>query len=598
MKKFPYEKPRKGQLELINLISENLGKKIFLKAPTGFGKTVVALLSHLKADKVLYAVRTRNEMSPVIRELRRLKEEFTIVFSASKMCPLNSRGNAYEFWLSCKLLRARGLCPYYLRLASTTDEEIIDILMKEKTTDPQALARKVAKSLGACPFFALTGLIPHVKYILVTYPYIFRGEVFETAFDNMARSSFYLIIDEAHTLMNPQMIIDEEIDEFDVGRAIAEARKYKLGKDVMNYLENLEEVLSKIKSTLLKRIEKSLVFPDSTIISLLEDALISLRISKLKKASVTELLSSSSSLGKILRFVRTLSLPSFKVYGYVNKYDVRSLKTLTPELDYVIDTVNLFKGALMMSGTLPSEDIAKNVLFKDAIYIDVERKYGKIFPRYNVFYAVVTSVTSSYKERSRDIYMKYAKMIEELAKGLQSGVILVVYPSYKFMKDVMQYVISEGVRQIAEGFFTTTSDLMNLIGQERLLVHAVAGGKLTEGLEIVANGKSLIKLVIIVGVPYPQPDDYIKDFMKGVMNKTGDKLLAREYIMDVQAGIKVAQAIGRAIRSENDRAFVVLGDRRYLSLRMRKALNIRYDLVTSNPRELVKPLKKFILGYI
>ncbi len=597
--KFPYKKARKGQLELIEIIRNNLGRKIFLKAPTGFGKTVVALISHAKAEKVLYAVRTRNEMSPVIKELRKLGENFTIIFSAAKMCPLNPSGEIHEFWLNCKLLRSRNMCPYYLRLSSVSDKEILKFLKEQRTEDPHVLAKELVNSLGDCPFFALTRLVSKVKFAIATYPYIFREEVYETAFEELSRNEIYLIIDEAHTVLNPQLVIDEELNEFDVNKAFREVKNNKLGSEVANYLKHLSNVIAGVKFSLLKKISKDLVIPDSSIIMYLEDSLISLRAMKLRNArSVSELMSSTTSLSKVVKFIKLLSLPDFKAYGYVSRDGIKTIKALTPELDYVINIINRFKGALLMSGTLPSEDIIKNVLFSDSQYLNTEEVFGTIFPRHNVFYSVYAGVSSSYRERSEEMYLKYSELIENLIKLIRKGVTLIVYPSYKFMKEVIKNLVTEGVPQVAEGYLTSLKDLIDGLKEGKLVIHAVAGGKLTEGLELRdSSGNSLIKLVISAGVPYPQPDDFMSDFRQSLTRKVGSEV-AKEFTMHVQAGVKVAQALGRAVRSEKDRAFMVLADRRFLSAKMRKALGLNYDLVTSDINNLLKHLRMFLEGYI
>jgi len=597
--KFPYKKARKGQLELIEIIRNNLGRKIFLKAPTGFGKTVVALISHATAEKVLYAVRTRNEMSPVIKELRKLGENFTIVFSAARMCPLNPGGEIHEFWLNCKLLRSRNMCPYYLRLNLVSDEEILKLLKESRTDDPHVLVKELVNSLGVCPFFALTRLVSKVKFTIATYPYIFREDVYETAFEDLSRSEIYLILDEAHTVLNPQLVIDEELNEFDVNKAIREVKNNKLGSEVAGYLKHLSNVIAGIKSSLLKRIPKDLVIPDSTIIMYLEDSLISLRAMKLKNIhSISELMSSTTSLSKVVKFIKLLSLPAFKAYGYVSKDGIKTIKALTPQLDYVINIINDFKGALLMSGTLPSEDIIKNVLFSNPLYLNAEEVFGTIFPRHNVFYSVYSGVTSSYRERNEEMYLKYSELIESLIKFVREGVTLIVYPSYKFMKEVIKNVVTEDIPQVAEGYLTSLKDLVEGLKEGKLVIHAVAGGKLTEGLELRdPSGNSLIKLVISAGVPYPQPDDFMSDFRQNLARKVCLDT-AKEFTMHVQAGVKVAQALGRAVRSERDRAFMVLADRRFLSAKIRKALGLNYDLVTSDISNLLKHLRMFFEGYI
>ena len=112
---FPYDRPRPGQLEAARLISEAIseGRVVALRAPTGFGKTATIIKGLLDsgAERVIYVVRTRNEIQPVIRELRRFGlRGYTFLYSARRMCPLLEEENLGidDFWNTCRLLRLRG----------------------------------------------------------------------------------------------------------------------------------------------------------------------------------------------------------------------------------------------------------------------------------------------------------------------------------------------------------------------------------------------------------------------------------------------------------------------------------------------------------
>ncbi len=593
--RFPYSKARKGQLEVIERIRNSLGRKVFLKAPTGFGKTIVAISSHLGEGLTMYAVRTRNEMSPVIRELRRVGASFTLVFSASRMCPMAGKAVDTEFWLNCKLLRSRNLCPYYLRLPSVSDEELRNVLMSVGTTDPHKVAESLVKELGVCPFFALTRLIRQSDFAVVTYPYVFRNEVFDTAFEGLGRGDMWLILDEAHTVMNPQLVISEELDEFTVEKAIREVKAHRLGNEVLKYLEGLRLVLKGIRTSLLRKLPKDEVVPDLATQVLLRDSLISLRVIKLRSvSSAVEVASSSTALGKVVKFLDLASSPGFRVYGAVGRDGTRVIKALTPDVSYVRDIIASFRGSLLMSGTLPSERIVKETMFQDALYLDVEKEYGEVFPKENVAYVVYPSVTSSYRFRGEGTYLRYAELVSVLLNSLEKGIALVVYPSYKFMENVTKNVLVEGVKQVIEGYGTTSEEVEGLRNFGKAVIHAVAGGKVVEGLEILSSGgESMIKLVVIAGVPYPQPDDYVRDLRESLRGSVPPSM-AKEFVMDVQAGVKVAQALGRAVRSERDVAFMVLADRRFLSRRLREALGVRYDGVVTDLKELSRGLRNFL----
>ncbi|MEM3662908.1 MAG: helicase C-terminal domain-containing protein, partial [Sulfolobales archaeon] len=59
----------------------------------------------------------------------------------------------------------------------------------------------------------------------------------------------------------------------------------------------------------------------------------------------------------------------------------------------------------------------------------------------------------------------------------------------------------------------------------------------------------------------------------------------REYVLNNEAYIRTAQALGRAVRSPRDRALAVLGDRRFLSARLRSLLGLRRFRIVKNLNE-------------
>ncbi len=598
--RFPYTTARKGQLEACKRVAESLGTYIVLKAPTGFGKTIVALISHSDVSPVLYGVRTINEMSPVIRELRRSGFSFTFVYSAAKMCPLtqDSGGgrDTEDFWAACKSLRMRRMCPYFFGIDEKLDD-VRELLNSESSFDPHVLTSMISSKVGVCPFFSLTRLIPDSQFVVVTYPYVFREEVFDTAFTDVGPDDFYLILDEAHTLLIPQSVVDEEIDSITVEQALKEVKQYGEHYDeVLSYLRNLLDIVSEQKGRLLKRVDKTLVLPGEGTLFLLEDALAEIRLKKLLRApSVSDAVALSTKLSKVVKFLRYLKEPDFQSYGYLSESEVSALKALPLGYGFIKRRLSLFKGVLLMSGTMPPTHILSPICGSNLTYIDIESEYGRVFPRHNIAYIVVTSVTSSYRYRSKGMYERYARLIEAVFNTVPMGVTLVVYPSYNFMSNVLQYLVING-KQFEEGRGTKYEELLKVASTtDKVLVHCVAGGKITEGLELLdGKGRSLIKAVVVAGVPYPQPDDYARDFEKVMEGIVGSS--ARTYVMELPAVIKVMQAAGRAIRSEHDEAVVVLCDRRYMMPKLRELLNERYDIICRDENELVSAVRSFFEG--
>lgn len=599
MGEFPYSEYRLGQREAIKDIREALGSVIGFRAPTGFGKTIVAVYSHLGVGRKVYAVRTRNEMAPVIRELRKVGAKHTVVFSGRRSCPLlrgRSAPPPEDFWANCRVLRSKHMCPYYLNLGGVTDDEIRDAI-GGTPPDPHAVARALADGLGVCPFFALSRLIPSSEFVVVTYPYVFREEVWSTAFpEEEDISEYYLILDEAHTLINPQSLADAEVSEADVERAVKEVRRFALGEEVYRYVIALREAMA-YAGRLLKRVPDELVRPDQFTLELLNDAVITVRLELLRSMALGEAATLSTAVAKVAKFAYYAFQPDFRVYA-VRSNEVAYLRAYPVSYRIVREKVGAAKGALLMSGTLPPKEVLEEIVGKEVTYLDAERDYGVDFVRRNRAVIAYTAVTSRYAERSERTYEEYARLVDTVAGAVGEGIILAVYPSYEFMERVAM-LTEETLPNLVEGRESTIGEVMDALTRAgKAVLHAVAGGKLTEGVELVdERGRSLIRAVVVCGVPYPQPDDYVRDLRSELTRSVGAEA-AKELTMTVPAAIRAAQAIGRAVRSPLDRAIAVLGDRRFMNPRLWGLMGVGRPRPVRSLRDVERLVKAFEAGLI
>ncbi|MEM1916874.1 MAG: helicase C-terminal domain-containing protein, partial [Ignisphaera sp.] len=194
-----------------------------------------------------------------------------------------------------------------------------------------------------------------------------------------------------------------------------------------------------------------------------------------------------------------------------------------------------------------------------------------------------TGATTSYRERTERMFKTYSKLIETLYRAHRGGVIMVVYPSYEVMNSIVS-LISSDIEMITESLKPLSQVIDEISRKEKVVVNTVAGGRLAEGIELTVNGESLIKAVVVVGVPYPQPDDYI-EFIKKDLQKKG--YIYTEYYRDL-AIMRVLQAVGRAIRSEKDYALIVLADRRYRQKKLLEKIKLNIKTVTDSINTIEK----------
>lgn len=597
MEGFPYEEFRPGQAEVADAVERAVreGAVLSLRAPTGFGKTAAVIYGLLRAEaeRVLWAVRTVNEIDPVIRELKAFKAKFTFLFSARRSCPL-LRGNemtSEEFWAACRLARLRGECRYHAKLNEVDSGEIASYVYGHYSIHSTDIARDLARHMGVCPFFALKALTPDSQFVVATYPYVFREDIRETALDPLRIEDFVLVVDEAHSLINAHTMAESTLVVDDLDRVAEELEAAGYGGDVLEAVKSLSRALKARgrpkEAELLDRGEVLSRLADlaDEIDSIAEDILSRKLMEALTGGGRVRVYTL-----RLAKWLKRASSEDYELFLDVDEKGRVVVKAMPVDPAAVArDPIERARAAILMSGTLPPGDFVGELLSvsRARFSFDVSDLGVKGSGEYVAI--VARDVTTRYKERGPAMYRRIAEYVA-VASRVLPGAKLAVYPSYDVMREVVERIPVD-VDMVVEGPSTSLADVRRaILDNPNVLVNAVAGGKLVEGVEFVDyEGRNMLHTVILVGVPFPQPDVYTREYLRAVSKRLG-RSRARFYAYEVQAYIRAAQALGRAVRGPGDRAAYILLDYRYLQRRLRNLLRLRYNRVVGSPRELEEVL--------
>ena len=579
---------RPGQREVEKLIVESVRsgmQRVVLQAYTGFGKTLavlraaVSLLSEGLVDVVVYTVRTRNELDPVLRECRRLGlDRVAVLFSARVMCPLAQlrEVDPATFWLACSSARLAGKCPYYRRVDELLDRALELAAQAQRHTD---VPRLLGDKLGVCPFFTALRLLELSRVVVCTYPYVFKDRIWRSVLrDHVSNRRAMLVVDEAHNLASVGSVFGEEVSSETLERARSELDKLGLGRS--RIAKFVEEVLAQRRSRSRSRgwvLVEGVDAPEREDIEELKSVLIDLR---LRMGSVEDIVSTPSALPPLLNLLEQLQSNDYHLL-YSPEHD--HFAALPGSYSVVEQALRRFRAVIAMSGTIYPKLVRKLLAGKgSARYVDVEELGYESLTRRCIACVIATFVTSRYRSRSFETYRAYASIIEALRSVVDEGAVLFVYPSYEFMNRVLSNLRSaEGM--IVESRRITTEDVERAARElRRCDIHAVAGGKIVEGIEVVIGGESAIKMVVLMGAPYPVPDDYLSMLRKSAEEMGVDE---REFMESLTA-IRTMQAVGRAVRSESDRAIAVLADSRFLRPSMLRNLRMSRPCIARSLEQL------------
>jgi len=187
--------------------------------------------------------------------------------------------------------------------------------------------------------------------------------------------------------------------------------------------------------------------------------------------------------------------------------------------------------------------------------------------------------------------------IQGLIDG-SAGHIAVFCPSYKLLDEILEDVYFKGVKKVVESRDWSKNDIDKIVGmlrderskENRILLCGVFGARLSEGIDY---SDGVLDAVACIGIPNPPPSVLSSALKEYASDKFG-KNNAWRYTVTQPAINSILQAMGRPIRSINDRALILLLDKRNRDQTYARCYPVNMKMnATSNPETTTSFAKRF-----
>ncbi|MCS7096255.1 MAG: ATP-dependent DNA helicase [Nitrososphaerota archaeon] len=604
---FPYASFRPFQLKAIKFAYGTLrdGKIGLLCSPCGTGKSISVLTAFFAArdhnpaiGRLIALTRTKNQLEIYSRELKNIKDHSSASFVAAifkskkEMCPHvleNSRLRDVtyrDFLYYCKGLK-EGLfgdaCEYYLKTYNgwKPSWQAYNLIRRVKDIGPilPEETYELCRDEGLCPYEVTKVLTRHADIVIGNYNYILvdaiRGSILGKA--GIRTNAINCVFDEAHSLpYYASGIFSHELSSISVRRAYREVRSFDI--DDMGFLEALYRVMVDFGkkayrnygvdvehifdgNALTEALAKKLRATGEALVEILHKLAdcgeqIRVKRSEIGKTPISYLSRCVDFLIDWVSLTGSSYVRYVKVEGGRRKIVRLGIRCLDPSLASSI--INELRSAILMSGTLWNMDYYMDVLGLNRGRCQ-SLELPSPFPRENRLILVDGAVTTKFEKRGELQWKRIASHLGQIIQTVD-GRVAVYFPSYEVMWEIAQKVKIE-VPLFVEEKRTRISDVLRFLqGNGKCVVFGVARGKISEGVDMTLDGRSLLSAVVIVGLPFPKKTELQTALYKYFREKFGVK--AVEYANDMPCLNALAQSAGRLLRSPEDKGIIVIMDRR------------------------------------
>ncbi len=572
---FPHPVVRDGQERFLEDARMCMAQRTHLLAyaPTGLGKTAVALTAAVETalaseGTVLFLTSRQSQHAIAIETMRAMwsKEHVTVVdlIAREDMCLASRKG--------AKVPCADGCRCYFDRDPEGSQSILLDYPLHVQEAMGACLRS------GICPYRAAMRAASEARVIIGDYNHMFcRGPDLLQRLGRREEDAI-LVIDEGHNL--PYRVMDSASGH----TTSASLRRARSAPSLKHFKEDLDLLADTLDRLSRRR-------PERITAENLDGPL--KRCSGVDAGGLAVELEAASrgdlDVRTVVDFLHAWSAPDEVTVRYFEG-DAPCLKvSLIDPSPLTSPVLSRVRCALLMSGTLhPPEMFADLLGMRNAVC----RSYPSPFPRQNRLVVAGGKVSSRFRTRGPAMYATVAEEVARCVRDLP-GNAAAFFPSYEFMGQVEGLLagMTLGRRLLVErrehGKREHEAILRQLHEGTNLLMGTISGS-FSEGVDFPHN---ILSMVIVVGLPLSPPSREMEAMLEHMEGRFGTRK-ANLYVQVYPAVSRVLQAAGRAIRSETDRAAIVLLDDRYLLPHVRAAFP--GDLSIACPQDLFGETAAFL----
>ena len=555
--KFPFSSMRPGQRDMMKVCFQtmNTNNILYAIAPTGIGKTMATMFSSLKTlkenDKLFYLTAKGSGKKAPLQAIKLLSKNGlkikTIVLTAKKKICNIQKG-------AC----TPDECPYAKGFFNKLREATIDIFEHNDIFDEETIL-DISEKHELCAFEFSLYLSYFCDIVIADYNYVFDPRAHLVRYFEDDTYTPKVLVDEAHNLisrskeMYSAIISDEDLRKL---RRLLTGYKPSSRTQINKAIEQIETYQELLT-------EKALHIKEINDI----DFVIYLKHILNKCDEIFDANKKISNKDEIMDiYFKLLEYTTIADYfGPTHRLlikkqdDVITMEMLCLDAsDFILETIEKsIKGIVFFSATLSPFEYHSNLLTKGkGNFIELQSP----FDSKKLDIIINNKVSTKYK--SREASIDYIIESIEILTSSHKGNYIVFFPSYQYMNMIIGNIVNPEYEMIVQKSNISEQERNRIIERfndtENCKVgFFVMGGIFSEGLDFV--GDSLNGVIIVgVGLPlYCDENNLLKDYFDNEYQN------GFEYAYTYPGFTKVVQAVGRVIRSEEDKGVAILIDERF-----------------------------------
>ena len=612
--RFPYGELREGQEIMIreSFSAIKRGRRVFIEAPTGTGKTISALFPAIRAlgegycDKIFYLTPKSSTRKEAFLAMSKLYSSGvplrTVIISAKEqICPYGGLNGKKGKRCSADICDyADG---YYNRLDGALCE-----MLENYTGYSSGLISQIAKKYRVCPYELSLDLSELCDVVICDYNYAFDPIVyFRRYFGTGAGSQKYtFLVDEAHNLL------DRVRESYSVSLSYTDFRRLQKKIDpidrsgaegLFTFAESSFTKLRRLcKDTLVKdeNGERGFYISQSTpefFTKDLEHFVLKTNEFLFKNPAHYLADEISELLFSVKRYLKINELfdQNFRFYVSVMSGDITAKCYCLDPSDLLNSLFLRAESAVLFSATLTPPEYFCSVLGggKQARTVSLPSP----FDSERLCVAVADYVNTRFEDRE-DNAKRFATVIAATVKA-KAGNYIAYFPSYKCLEQTYLSFARKypNVTTVVQKKNMTVSERDEFLSafkddEGKLRVgFCVLGGAFSEGVDL--PGSRLIGSIIFgVGLPALSNE---KNIIKEHYDSKNDEGVGYDYAYTFPGMNNVLQAAGRVIRTSDDMGIVVLADDRYATPKYRALFPAHWKGVqyAGNASSLAEIMRRF-----